>query len=297
QVPDDASRQQLLTLLYRARRHLDETVTEDAEQSQRNAATVTSLDDTIGWLERTPTTPALWTDLLDWAEVHCALEAEELLNTLLIELYPDCIDALENELGCEELLELQPDMKAATLLELIRSTFGWALSYDNTNPDHHYWFWYRSAEKEEPRLGIRALEPGAEKETPLAIGPRIHAAHRLMETFLDRVPNGLVVEFLMAHPEQKEIVRRIQTLATTPYGEIQANLWHKAMKPMHLLRTKLSFFGASRFDPKSDRWVRVTLFQGAPLFSELLAKGGQDKARVAALDDWSFPVQPDASEL
>lgn len=297
QRPDEASRQHLLALLRRARQHLVETVTEDAEQSQRNADTIASLSDTLDWLVRTPSTSTLWTDLLNWTAGHCSLEAEELLNTLLIELYPDCIDSLENELGCEERLELQPDMKAATLRTMIGDNCSWALSYDGTNPDHTYWFWYRSAEKEEPRLGIRSLEPGAEKETPLAIGPRIHDVYRLLEDFVARTPGGLVVEFLMAHPEQKEIVRRIQTLATTPYGEIQANLWHKAMKPMHLLRTKLSFFGASRFDPKSDRWVRVTLFQGAPLFNELLVTGGHHEARVAVLDDWSFPVQPDAGSL
>jgi len=60
----------------------------------------------------------------------------------------------------------------------------------------------------------------------------------------------MVVEFLMARPKQKEIVRRIQTMAPTPYGEIRANLWHRDMKPMHLLRTKLSFFWRGPVRPK-----------------------------------------------
>ena len=84
---------------------------------------------------------------------------------------------------------------------------------------------------------MRACEPGAAKEMPLAIGPRIHRTHQLLDAFLDRSPRGSVVEFLMAHPRQKECVRRIQTMAATPYGEIQANLWHRDMKPMHLLRS------------------------------------------------------------
>ena len=49
---------------------------------------------------------------------------------------------------------------------------------------------------------------------------------------------------------------------------------------MHLLRCKLSQFGAIRFDPRSDRWVRVTLFQGAPLADEV-----HD-------GEWLFPVMP-----
>lgn len=60
------------------------------------------------------------------------------------------------------------------------------------------------------------------------------------------------------------------------------------MKPMHLLRAKLSFFGASRFDPKSDRWVRITLFQGAPLSREL----NNPNYSPEQLDDWGVPVEP-----
>lgn len=297
QPPTEASHRQLMTLLQRAHQHFLETVTEDSEQTRRNAATVASIAAVIGWLDQTQASPNLWEDLLEWADDECSLEAQELINTLLIELYPDLIDAAEDELGCEEILELQPEMRAVALKQMIESRFAWALEYDPKNPDHQYWFWYRSVEKEEPRLGVRAEEPGAEKELSLAIGPRIHRTYQLLDAFLDRSPRGSVVEFLMAHPRQKECVRRIQTMGPTLYGEIQANLWHRDMKPMHLLRTKLSFFGASRFDPKSDRWVRVTLFQGAPLFCELFSDHGTDSARLAELDDWSFPVEPDLSSL
>ena len=61
---------------------------------------------------------------------------------------------------------------------------------------------------------------------------------------------------------------------------------------MHLLRTKLSFLGASRFDPRSDRWVRVTFFQGAPLVDEL----NREPTDLASFDDWSFPLAPTPRE-
>ena len=32
---------------------------------------------------------------------------------------------------------------------------------------------------------------------------------------------------------------------------------------------KLSFFGALKFDPRSDKWLRICMFQGAPLPDEL----------------------------
>ncbi|WP_336367930.1 hypothetical protein [Marinobacter sp. C2H3] len=295
--PDAASRQRLLDLMHRVQRHFEQTVTEDEAQTRRNRETVAALTQSIGWLERTPANATLWTDLLDWVATQGSLEAEELINTLLIELYPDLIDAVEDNLGCDDQLDLQPEMRVSALKQLIESRYGWALDYDPDDPNHHYWFWYRSAEKEEPRLGVRAEERGAEKEMPVAIGPRVYRTHQLLGEFLALAPNASVVEFLMAHPHQKECVRRIQTLAQTPYGEIQANLWHRDMKPMHLLRTKLSFFGASRFDPKSDRWVRVTLFQGAPLLDELGGQWPVGGRRLAELDDWSFPVEPQAGAL
>ena len=39
--------------------------------------------------------------------------------------------------------------------------------------------------------------------------------------------------------------------------------------PIDMLRLKLSFFGALKFDPRSDKWLRICMFQGAPLPHEL----------------------------
>ena len=36
-----------------------------------------------------------------------------------------------------------------------------------------------------------------------------------------------------------------------------------------MLRLKLSFFGALKFDPRSDKWLRICMFQGAPLPHQL----------------------------
>ena len=43
--------------------------------------------------------------------------------------------------------------------------------------------------------------------------------------------------------------------------------------------SKLSFFGANRYDPKSDRWLRVSFFSGAPYLSDLNNKN---------VDEWGF---------
>ncbi len=76
------------------------------------------------------------------------------------------------------------------------------------------------------------------------------------------------------------MVRRVQIGIRYPYAEIRDNLIGVAMRPIDLLRCKLSFFGATRFDPKSDRWIRITLFQNAPYPDELA---------TAEPDDWAYP--------
>ena len=72
---------------------------------------------------------------------------------------------------------------------------------------------------------------------------------------------------------------------------------------MHLLRAKLSFLGANRFDPKGDLWVRVTFFQGSPLIEDLRQDMAQDPSQDTSqrstegrdsswTDDWSFALAP-----
>jgi hypothetical protein len=54
-----------------------------------------------------------------------------------------------------------------------------------------------------------------------------------------------------------------------PYGEIRDNTIGSDLLPVDMLRCKLSFFGATEFDPRSDRWVRINMFRGAPFPNEL----------------------------
>jgi len=79
-------------------------------------------------------------------------------------------------------------------------------------------------------------------------------------------------------------VRRVQSVAGLDYAEVRDNLVAEGVRPIDLLRFKLAFFGASKFDPKSDLWTRITLFQGAPL---------PDEPTGADPDDWAFAIRPD----
>ena len=223
----------------------------------------------------------LWDSLVVWAEAHLGLEAQELLNSLLIELYPDLVDDLENHTGSDEVMEIDPGMTLGRLLGLIRGDYAWALAFDFSIEAANARFWYRSEEKEEPRLGWRYKEPGADKEMRIAIARDVSGLHETLDgQDADMLP-ATVAEFLMAFPEWRQTVRRVQSLADSPYGEFHDNLIDARCRPIDLLRCKLSMFGATKFDPKSDLWTRIAMFQGAPLAQDL---GDKD------VDDWAFPV-------
>jgi len=172
-------------------------------------------------------------------------------------------------------------MSLAQLKVLIEQHYAWALEYDFSEADANHFFWYRSEEKMEPRLGERFNEPGAEKEMPLTIARLVH---RCYQCLLDEPQSDKTVAlWLLEQPEMQGIVRRIQSMSQECYGEIRGNLADIDMRPMDLLRCKLSFFGVSKFDPKSKLWVRNTMFQGAPLVEDI----GQEFH-----DDWYFPIAP-----
>jgi hypothetical protein len=288
EAADEEAQQRLLDLMRRAIQSLQECDIENDDQRLKNEDVVSELSMAAVWLDQVSAEADLWLQLTDWAEAAFTLETQELINTLLIEIYPDHTDGLEDYMAAEESLDLVPDMPLIQLKQLIETYLDWALQVDLTSSDERYWFWYRSIEKEEPRLGIRGVDEGEEKELSIAIGPRVQRIHATLDAHLRQDPAALTIDFLMANQRDSDIVRRIQTMAGSAYGEIRANLWHREMKPMHLLRAKLSFLGAQRFDPKGDRWVRVTFFQGAPLIAELNA----EPVDLVDFDDWSFALAP-----
>ena len=174
-------------------------------------------------------------------------------------------------------------MSVSDLTAIMDQHYRWTQAVNRSDPAAQAQFWYVSEEKLEPRLGNRYDEPGAEREMPFNIALYVD---QLRQALLQADPAMSVAEFLMHRPELRHIVRRVQTTARYPYGEIRDNLVGEACRPIDLLRCKLSFFGASKFDPKSDRWTRITLYQGAPTADDLT---GSDKA---SLDDWLFPLHP-----
>jgi len=182
-----------------------------------------------------------WDRFYLWAEKNLSLEGQEQLVSLMLEPYGELVDDLSQCMDADEHLSFFIDgsMSVGRLLEIIESQCDWATSVDYHQKRNRARFWYTSAEKLEPRVGERFDEPGADYEQPLSIGFFIK---QLYQTLIEWDPGQSLADFLLAHPEHRHTVRRLQTLATHHYSEIRDNLIAADMLPIDLLRCKLSFF-------------------------------------------------------
>jgi len=224
-----------------------------------------------------------WDRLYRWGEVALSLEGQECLASLMLEPYAELVDELEGSMACDGggAARIDGGMPVSELRSIIDTVYGWALPIDWSDKQHCARAWYVSAEKQEPRLGERFEEPIEPYEQPLAPA---RDAVRLHAALSDLPPDVSAAEFLLRHPEHRHTVRRLQVVALAPYAEIRDNTISATVLPIDMLRAKLSFFGATRFDPRSDRWVRICLYGNAPYPEELAMQDA---------DTWVYPPVPD----
>ena len=268
--------------LQRAIQHIAEWNVEDQLQTARILQTREDLKLLSNWFadEENLKQPFLWQRILHFAEINFSLEGQELTVSLLLEPHGELVDDLADDMQTSSGTELEPSMSLTQLNELLQKSFSWALEIDFTDPEKQRRFWYYSEEKLEPRFGDRYADPGAEQEMPLAVGRDVYLLNKKLKSISADISVG---KFVQDYPEFRHIVRRVQTVVRFPYAEIRDNIVDAEMRPIDLLRFKLAFFGASKFDPKSELWTRITLFQGAPLPEGLSA---------SEAEEWAFPVIP-----
>lgn len=223
-----------------------------------------------------------WDAVYRWGEAALSLEGQESLVGLLLEPHAALVDDLTDDMSADEeaCFDIDGSMTIGRVRDTLRTVHGDGLDLDFTDPAHSARFWYASEEKLEPRLGERYQEDGSEREHPLAT---LRDAADLARALLPLNPTDPIAGFLLKNPEHRHTVRRAQIAETHPYSEIRDNLIAADVLPIDLLRCKLSFFGAIKFDPRSDRWVRITLFQHAPLPDDIRACADE-----AAADDWAY---------
>ena len=106
----------------------------------------------------------------------------------------------------------------------------------------------------------------SELEQPLAIARDIK---KLYVKLTKNNQKETVANFLLNNDELRHVVRRAFIAEKFPYSEIQDNTIGASLVPIDMLRLKLSFFGAVKFDPRSDKWLRINMYQGAPLPHEM----------------------------
>ena len=285
-LPDSTpdQRQAFARALRAARIQVAAWVTDDPVQAPRVAVLAADLErldahTRAGALERS----APWDRLFRWAETTLSVEGQEMLVSLLIEPHGALVDDLAEDMAIDEssVFRIDGRMRVTELAAIIDAAYAWTREFDFSGAEANARFWYVSEEKLEPRLGERASEPGADLEQPLAVARDIE---RLRSTLSQAGPDETLAAFLLRLPEHRHAARRAQIAARYPYGEIRDNLIAADMRAIDLLRCKLAFFGVTRFDPQSDKWLRITLFQGAP-FPDEIARGNWDGWIWGAAED------------
>ena len=203
-----------------------------------------------------------------WLEKECKDECIEYIVSIMMEPYNNITEPLVKKMSSDEdkYFNIPTHRTTKELRGIIENKYLNILEINFKKKENNQNFWFISKNKEEPRLADRFEENGSELEQPLAIARDIK---KLYEMLLITKDSLSIADFLSTNSEFRHVVRRAFIVEKFPYSEIQDNTISKNIMPIDMLRLKLSFFGALKFDPRSDKWLRICMFQGAPLPHEL----------------------------
>ena len=212
--------------------------------------------------------PFLFNEIYTWIEDNLNDECIEYIVSMMMEPYDNIVNPLLKNMSADEEsnFNIPIDRTVEELRSIIEKNYPDILKIDFSKNENNQNFWFISKNKEEPRLADRYKDHGSDLEQPLAIARDIKKLYEIL--FISK--NSLTIgKFLMDHNEFRHVVRRAFITEKFPYAEIQDNTIGSNLMPIDMLRLKLSFFGALKFDPRSDKWLRICMFQGAPLPNEL----------------------------
>ena len=203
-----------------------------------------------------------------WLENETCEECIEYIVSIMMEPYNDIINPLIKKMSSEEekYFHIPTHRTVEDLRTIIEKKYSNILKIDFEKEKNYKKFWFISKNKEEPRIADRFKEKGSDLEQPLAIARDIKNLYNKLILSKNSLP---IDKFLIKNSELRHVVRRAFIIEKFPYAEIQDNTISDDIIPIDMLRLKLSFFGALKFDPRSDKWLRICMFQGAPLPQEL----------------------------
>ncbi len=206
--------------------------------------------------------------IYNWSEENLNDECIEYIVSMMMEPYDDIVNPLITQMSSdeEEHFNIPVDRTIEDLRNILENKYSEILKIDFLKDENNQNFWFISKNKEEPRIGDRYIDEGSDLEQPLAIARDIN---KLYEAVFTKKNSLKIGKFLKDNNHLRHVVRRAFIAEKFPYSEIQDNTIGSKLVPIDMLRLKLSFFGAIKFDPRSDKWLRICMFQGAPLPSEL----------------------------
>ena len=207
-------------------------------------------------------------DIYLWLEKETCEECIEYIVSIMLEPYSEIVQPLIKEMSSDEdkYFNIPTDRRVDELRLILEKKYPNILAINFEKKENYKKFWFISKNKEEPRLADRFEEEGSDLEQPLAIARDIK---ELYQKLLVSKNNLTIDQFLIENSNLRHVVRRAFIIEKFPYSEIQDNTISEKIVPIDMLRLKLSFFGALKFDPRSDKWLRICMFQGAPLPHEL----------------------------
>ena len=210
----------------------------------------------------------MWNKLYNWVNNKLGDECIELVVSLMMEPYDEIIDPLVKQMSSNEenYFEIPGEKSTTDLKEIIKNSYSNIIEIDFSKDLENENFWFISKNKEEPRIASRFEEEGSDLEQPLAIARDIKDLYLRL---INLSTHQSVAEFLSNNDDLRHIIRRCFITEKLPYSEIQDNSIGSNLVPIDMLRLKLSYFGAQKFDPRSDKWLRICMYQGAPLMEEI----------------------------
>ena len=203
-----------------------------------------------------------------WSEKNLKDECIEYIVSMMMEPFDEIVEPYVYKMSSEEdkFFTIPASRTIHDLRRILEEKYSDILKIDFSKKESNQNFWFISKNKEEPRLADRFHDNGSELEQPLAIARDINELY----SRISNVKNSLKVgKFLLENNDLRHVVRRAFIIEKFPYAEIQDNTIGSELVAIDMLRLKLSFFGAVKFDPRSDKWLRISMFQGAPLPEDL----------------------------
>ncbi len=258
-----------LTCLKKSIKNVENWNTESDFQKKKIKKLFEDLKKTIKYLEVINTNQKfLFNEIYKWAERQVGDECLEYLVSIFMEPFDEIVNEFKDKMSSDEdkYFTIPTERKTSELRDILENNYSDILKLDFTKKENNHNFWFISKNKEEPRLGSRYEVKGSDLEQPLAIARDIK---KLYQRVIVTKNSLSIAEFLIENDDLRHVVRRAFIIEKFPYSEILDNTIGQKLVPIDMLRLKLSFFGAIKFDPRSDKWLRICMFQGAPLPNQL----------------------------